>query len=176
MKKLINIFSSIFIIFINVLLYLNISLVLFVIVLFYGGIFLAYAEDTFGTLLILVFVYIPLFIFLFILHWQIKLKGLIKLYNYIIVNYSDLYIAKKINNLRTNKKWQKTVLWIAFLLDIAGVILLFMFYRTANMEQTNLSIFIMVMTIYLLACGGLFPSYFNLFKQWNSDTHCSTAQ
>ena len=131
-------------------------------------VFLLYSEDAFFILLILLFVYIPLFLFLFIVHWQIKMKGLIKLYNCILDKYSELTIAKIIDEFKTNKKWQKITLLIACLLDITGVILLFNFYHTNNNEQNILSIFIMVIMIYLMACGGLLPSYINLFKNWNS--------
>ena len=168
MKKLINILSIIFIVLINTLLYFNISFILFAVIFFYAAVFLLYSEDAFFILLILLFVYLPLFLFLFIVHWQIKIKGLIKLYNCILDKYSGLTVAKIIDEFRTNKKWQKITLLIAFLLDITGVILLFNFYSTNNNEQNILSIFIMVIMIYLLACGGLLPSYINLFKNWNS--------
>ena len=193
MKKLINILSIIFIVLINTLLYFNISFILLAVIFFYAVVFLLYSEEAFFILLILLFVYIPLFLFLFIVHWQIKMKGLIKLYNCILDKYSELTIAKIIDEFsliklyncildkyseltiakiidefRTNKKWQKITLLIAGLLDITGVILLFNFYSTNNNEQNILSIFIMVIMIYLMACGGLLPSYINLFKNWNS--------
>ena len=168
MKKLINILSIIFIVLINTLLYFNILFILFAVIFFYAAVFLLYSKDAFFILLILLFVYMPLFLFLFIVHWHIKMKGLIKLYNCILDKYSELPVAKIIAKFRSNKKWQKITLLIAFILDMTGVILLFNFYHTNNNEQNILSIFIIVMIIYLMACGGLLPSYINLFKIWNS--------